>query len=737
MIESKEAKEWLNNNDLAYTIWNNKYRFNNESFDEWLDRVSGNNPNIKLLIKSKKFIFGGRTLSNRSCRDGSYSNCYSIGYVPDDLKSILDVNTKIALTYKAQGGQGLSLSHIRPKGTPIKEFYESDGIVPFMRLFNQTTNCISQGGSRKGALLMSIDIWHKESEQFITIKSKDHEINKANLSIEIDNAFMKDVLEGYKTGKSVIRHIVKNYEGHIVEYDIDTLNLYKLLCLNARNYAEPGIIFTDRFRNYNIMQYDEKYNIETCNPCGEQPLPRHGACNLCSINLSEYVVYPYTDRVYFDYDSLMLDIPYIVKAMDDVLEENITRHALKEQKIMARTYRNIGIGIMGLADVFVKMGYKYGDSNSIELTQNIIRQIFRRAVLSSVALAEERGSFPGYTDKVWDSDIMKKAFTEEELKELKNNDKLRNCSLLSIAPTGSIGTMFEVSTGVEPFFMLSYMRKTESLNKEGDTYYEVNVRAVDEYKKATVSSTLPDYFVSSNNINWKDRIAIQSVLQDYVDTAISSTINLPKETTPEDVEKIYIEAWEKGLKGVTIYVEDTRSPILSKEIPIEITSRKAPKRPKELEADYYQIKSKGEQFIVLVGLLEGKPYEVFAFRPNMQVNIEQHKGVIIKNSKMHYSFKSKYLNISDLQLANSNIEERAATIYSSMLLRHGVDIKYIVKTAKKVNDNISSFSSAMCRVLSKYIPNEVTGELCPECGSPIVNESGCSHCTNCGWSKCN
>lgn len=731
-MESIEARNWLDNNDLSYTIWNNKYRFNDESLDEWFDRVSGKDENIKRLIKEKKFIFGGRTLSNRGAKDGSYSNCYSIGYVPDHLKDIMDVNTKIAMTYKAQGGQGLSLSHIRPKGTKVGEHYESDGIIPFMKMFDQTTSSISQGGSRKGALLMSIDAWHKDAEAFITIKSKETEINKANLSLEIDDDFMRDVIEGYKTGKSIIKHITREYSGHIIEYDVDTLALYKLICKNARNFAEPGIIFTNRFRNYNIMQYDSKYQIETCNPCGEQPLPKHGACNLSSINLSEYVLNPYTDKAKFDYAELVNDIKYIVAAMDDVLEENIPRHALPEQQEMARTYRNIGIGIMGLADVFVKLGYTYGDADSIGFTKNIMKYIFRQAVLSSVALAEERGNFPGYSDVVWDSEIMSNAFTDDELEHLKENGKLRNCSLLSIAPTGSIGTMFNVSTGVEPFFMLSFTRKTESLNKEGDTYYTVDVKAVDEYKKATGNTELPKYFISSAEINWKDRISIQAALQDYVDTAISSTINLPKETTPEDVEKIYIEAWEQGLKGVTIYVEGTRMPILSKEAPVK-SNGSIPKRPKELEADYYQVKIKGEPFVVVVGLMNDKPYEIFAFRPNMIINIPQHKGKIVKIKKEHYSFVSDKITIQNLVV--SNIEEKSATLYSSMLLRHGVQIEFIIKTAKKVNDNISSFSSAICRILSKYI--EHTGsEKCPECGAEAIKTGGCISCPNCGWSKC-
>lgn len=261
---SEEAFVWLKQNELGYDIWNNKYRYNNESFDEWLDRVSNGNSKIRQLVKDKKFLFGGRTLANRGTnREGSYSNCYSSGYVPDDLKEILDINSKIALTYKAQGGQGLSLSHIRPKGSPIGKTYESDGIVPFMKLFNTTTETISQGGSRKGALMMSIDVWHKEAATFVTIKTDLNQINKANLSLEIDDEFMQAVEKG-----GVIKHIIKEYNGHTIEYNVDVDKIWNLICKCAHDTAEPGIMFTNRFRNYNLMEFVDNYQIETSNPCG-------------------------------------------------------------------------------------------------------------------------------------------------------------------------------------------------------------------------------------------------------------------------------------------------------------------------------------------------------------------------------------------------------------------------------------------------------------------------------------
>ena len=248
----KQALEWLNNNQLSYDIWNNKYRYNDESFEQWLDRVSGENPVIKKLIREKKFLFGGRTLANRGTNKGSYSNCYSHGYIDDSLEGIMDAAKNIAMTFKAQGGQGLSLSKIRPKGSSIAGKFKSDGIVPFMEIFNTVTESVSQGGSRKGALLMSLDINHPEIETFMTIKSDLKRINKANLSVEIDDNFMQKVEQG----------------------DAEASRIFNILCEQACKYAEPGVIFTNRFRNYNLMEFVDEYQIETCNPCGRCCLPQ-------------------------------------------------------------------------------------------------------------------------------------------------------------------------------------------------------------------------------------------------------------------------------------------------------------------------------------------------------------------------------------------------------------------------------------------------------------------------------
>ena len=274
-------KEWLNGNQLSVDIWNNKYRWNNETLDEWFKRVSSRNPVIERLIKDKKFLFGGRTLSNiNTDKSGSFSNCYSHGFVEDSLDDIMQTATDIAKTFKVQGGQGLSLSKIRPKGAGIEGQFKSDGIVPFMEIFNTITESISQGGSRKGALMMSLDIWHPEAERFITIKSDLNKINKANLSLEIDDEFMKDVVNGVTA-----RERVFNYPGGSFKYTVNPVKLFDIICQQAWDYAEPGILYVNKLRNYNMLEFDPEYNIETTNPCGEQPLPKHGACNLSSINV--------------------------------------------------------------------------------------------------------------------------------------------------------------------------------------------------------------------------------------------------------------------------------------------------------------------------------------------------------------------------------------------------------------------------------------------------------------------
>ena len=472
--------------------------------------------------------------------------------------------------------------------------------------------------------------------------------------------------------------------------------------------------------------------------CGEIPLQGGGACLLGSINLSEFVLDPFTDKARVDFDALEEAVAIAVLGLNQALNENIYTHPLEIQRETARNWRAIGLGTMGLADMLIKLGITYGSGLALTVTNNIYKVIAKTSIMASLELAKISGCYPMCDkEKLVESSFIKALNLPEQVLEDIKTYGLHNSQLLTCAPTGSIATMLQVSTGVEPNFALKYTRKTQSLNGK-DTYYEVFAKIVDDYigDRYGEDIKLPDYFVESKDIAPIDRIKMQAVLQKHIDNSISSTINLPNEATVDDVYNIYVEAWKHGLKGVTIYRAGcNREGILTTKKPDSIPVTGAPKRPTVLPCDIHKIKVKGENFIVCVGLYEDKPYEVFVFRLKHNVEITDSKGTITKVKKGVYNLYSKELVIANLLNTDISVEEKAATLYSSMLLRHGVNIKYIIKTAKKVNDNITSFSSAMCRVLAKYMPVEKEGK-CPECGAELTHSGGCIHCDSCGYSRC-
>lgn len=751
-------QEWLNNNDLSLAIYNKKYRNNDESFDDFLDRISAKNNSIKKLILDKKFIFGGRILSNRGVvgKTTSLSNCYVLNPPEDNLESIFNCASQMARTFSYGGGVGIDISNLRPKGSKVHNAAkESTGAVSFMDIFSQVTGTISQAG-RRGALMISININHPDVEEFINCKTDLERVKFANISVRVNDDFMKAV----ENNEDYILHwpcemTINKKEADALEYNKLTLvettagsvylkkvkakDLFSKLAYNNWDYAEPGMLFWDNISNYNIVANDKDFCYAGTNPCAEEPLPAGGACLLGSLNLSEFVLFPFTNKARIDWDSLEEAVRLSIRALNQVLIEGATLHPLQIQKDSCLQWHQIGLGTMGLADMLIKLCIRYGSKESLDIINKVYASIAVESVLESLDMAKEYGCYPSCKKKLLtESPFIKHLnLSEKTLQDLKKYG-LYNSQLLTCAPTGSIGTMLGCSTGVEPQFALRYTRRTQSLEGK-DTYFQVNAKIVDDYIKVVGNDNLPDYFVSSADINPLDRIKVQATLQHWIDASISSTVNLPKETTVEQVADIYMNAWKNGLKGITVYRSGCkREAILSTDIKLaEIPTTKAPKRPKDLPADFYIINSKGKQYVVLVGLFNDKPYEVFAYELNIKLNIPSHRGIITKKSKMNYVFTSEHIQIDKLQLANENVEEKANTLYTSMLLRHGVDIKYIIKTAKKVNDNITSFSSALCRVLAKYMPNEITGEKCPECGGDLINEGGCVHCKDCGWSRCN
>lgn len=574
---------------------------------------------------------------------------------------------------------------------------------------------------------------------------------------------------------------------------IKARELWNTLMHCAWNTAEPGIMFESQMHNYSPDGVYENFRMVGTNPCGEIPMGPFDSCRLIHINLASYIVNPFTKNAYIDEELLYMHSYEAMRLADDLVDLEIEAvdkiidtvkndtddtefklwSRIKETAIQGR---RAGLGFTGLADAIAMLGLKYDSDEGIQKVEQLMKIMFKGQLDSNIDMAVERGKFPvcntpvefenvGYEGgNLWYKKLAKN-FPSECTRMLKYGR--RNISWSTVAPTGTVSIMAGTSSGIEPIFLPFYQRKRKCMSesdrvdyvdKVGEKYTlftvvhpnlkrwaietmnysesEVNEWSLGVWKEVWKES--PYYGSTAPEIDWRQRVKLQGVVQKYITHSISSTVNLAKETTEEEIADIYIESWKQGLKGITIYRDGCREGVLTQvEKPKTIEGRQAPKRPKVLEADYYQVKVKKEQFIVLVGLLEDKPYEVFAFRPLNPVNIPSHKGTITKVSKMHYSFDSEHINISNLELANTNIEENAATLYSSMLLRHGVDINYIIKTARKVNDNISSFSSAMCRILAKYISNEeIKGEVCPDCGSVLIRENGCVHCSSCGWSRC-
>lgn len=753
------VEQWLGkDNKIGIDIWHKKYQYNNENFEEWLDRVSAGDQELRKLIVEKKFLMGGRTLANRGTDStGSLFNCYSRGYVEDDYSDIMDAAKDIGVTFKAQGGQGISLTKLRPKGTPIKKEYFSDGIVPFMKIFNEVTAGTSQGGARKGALMLSIDARHKEAETFIKIKSKDGEIEKANLSLEIDDEFMRAVEKYYDTGEVVILHEKRNYAGHEVEYDVTPINIFNMLVDNCYDWADPACLFVNRFRNYNLMQYDDEYEIETCNPCGEQPLPKHGACCLSSLNLSEFVVNPYTPTAHLNTEDFLHAIDVGIRTLDKLIDENYNRHPLKQQRDMSYNYRNIGLGIFGYATALMKLGLKYGSNEAIEFTDDVFSLLFKRAVFASNNLAKELGTYPKYKECVFDSDIIKNHFTPDEIDGLKEHG-LRNCSLISIAPNGSLATLLGESGGCEPEFALKYTRRTVGMTDGEDTYYDVYCKAAKEYMDANHTDMLPDYFVGSADIPWQNRVLTQAAMQNHVDTAISSTVNMPNSATKEDIAHMYLLAWSTGCKGITMFRDGC------KRLGI-LTTDNSDKDTDKNDTQTYEL-PRGA-IIECSSDLVGKKRKLTTGCGSLHV--------LAFFDPYDSSLQEAYFNKGSTGGCASFMTGLSRTV--SLLCRAGVDImtikdqldstgacpSYAARTATRhdtspgsccpmaignalvdmykemqqdIGDNEEENSADAIISKPTQVQRIESNDKCPECGSVLEHVGGCDLCKNCGFTHC-
>lgn len=537
-------QQWLGtDNKLGEDIFNNKYRFNNETFDQWSDRVSNGDVELKEAILDKKFLFAGRILSNRGLnkvgKKITYSNCYVVTPPEDNIESIFDTAKNLARTYSYGGGCGVDISKLRPEGSVVNNAaMATSGATSFMDLYDKTTEIIGQNG-RRGALMISIDVSHPDIRKFINVKSDLNRVTKANISVKIDDAFMMAV----ESNSEYELHFEVKTTGEVIKETINAKELFMELCAQNHDFAEPGILFWDRISNYHLLELDENFEFAGTNPCAEEPLPAGGSCLLGSIILPSFI----EDGV-FNISEFEKVVALGVRSLNDVLDEGLSLHPLQEQRDTVGDWRQIGLGVLGVGDMLIKLGLKYDTDEAIEFCDKIANIMTTTALRESALVAKELGAYEKFNlDDVVNSMFFKNHASEDVIK-LVNEYGLRNSQILTIAPTGSLGTMFGISTGIEPNFAFSYKRKTESLHGE-DVYYDVSTKIAEGQDL----NNLPSYFVSAQNIDPIKRVKMQGVWQNHIDASISSTVNVPNETTIQDVYNIYMEAWKQGLKGCTIY----------------------------------------------------------------------------------------------------------------------------------------------------------------------------------------
>lgn len=754
------VNEWLGaDNQLGIDIWRKKYQFNNETFNEWLDRVSGGNENIKQLIIDKKFLFGGRILSNRGLAEKgvktTLSNCYVITPPEDNIESIFDCAKKLARTFSYGGGCGIDISKLAPNKAKVNNTAkETSGAVSFMDLYSLVTQLIGQNG-RRGALMISIDCNHPDLEEFIEIKNDLNRVTKANISIRVTNEFM----EAVKNHSDYTLSFTRSETGETITKTVNAYDIFHKICENNWNMAEPGFLFWDEIEKYNLLSNTKEFKYAGVNPCAEEPLPAGGSCLLGSINLAEFVINPFTTDAKFDYESFRYTVEQSVIALNEVLDEGLPLHPLQEQKDSVGEWRQIGLGIFGLADMLIKMGLTYGSKESIELCDSIGFTMANRATETSARLAKYCGAFP----KCNVDEIIKTPFflnnTDEDTRDLVLTYGLRNSQLLTCAPTGSLSTMFGVSGGIEPVFANFYERKTESLHGE-DVYYKVYTKIVDDYMKKynlKDENKLPNYFVTAQTLDYINRVDMQSIWQRHIDASISSTVNLSNSTTIEEVEELYMYAWKQGLKGITIYRDGcARTGILTTD---KKETAKATEKAVSTELPRGLVIQANDDVV-------GKKRKLTTGCGSLHCTafFDPITGQLMET----YLSKGSTGGCNNFMIGLSRMISLAARTGCSIetiidqLNSCGACPSYAVRTATKKDTSKGSccpiaignalkdmYEEMMSEITCEedediettvetvsVIKNKTVKNPCPQCGDELTFEGGCNICKSCGWSKC-
>ncbi len=759
------------------------------------------------LFKDFKYIVpqgGPMTGIGNDFQVGSLSNCFVVGNGADSYGGIIMIDQEQVQLMKRRGGVGHDLSHIRPKGSPVKNSaLTSTGIVPFMERFSNSTREVAQDG-RRGALMLSVSVKHPDSEDFIDAKMDEGKVTGANVSVKIDDEFMQAVRD--KTTYHQKYPIESNEPSYTK--DIDAAGLWDKIVFNAWKSAEPGILFWDTIIRESVPDCyaDLGYKTVSTNPCGEIPLCPYDSCRLIALNLYSYVDEPFTAKAKFNFDLFRKHICQTQKIMDDIIDLELEKIDAIYNKIvsdpedaeikrvevtlwekirkMAVNGRRTGIGITAEGDMLAALGLRYGSEEAVEFSVEVHKMVALEAYRGSVLLAKERGAFPIYDSKREKNNpfIQRLAQADPELYKDMTKFGRRNIALLTIAPTGTTSLMTQTTSGIEPVFMPVYKRRRkvnpndkdsriDFVDEMGDsweeymvfhhkfkTWMEVNgfelKRNYSNDELDALIAKSPYAKASSNDIDWLSKVRMQGQIQKWVDHSISVTINLPEEATEDLVNKLYFAAWESGCKGVTVYREGSRSGVLISTKDKTKEGIFPTKRPEILEADIVRLQNNKEKWIAFIGLIDGKPYEIFTGLADDEDGIllprSVTQGWIIKSrddsgaSRYDFQYRNSRgykTTIEGLSFKFNPIFWNYAKLISSVL-RHSMPIQKVVELVTSLQfdvESINTWKNGVARALKKYIPNGTAAEdaKCEGCGSAnVIYQEGCLICQDCGSSKC-
>jgi ribonucleoside-diphosphate reductase alpha chain len=769
------------------------------------------------LLKDFKYIVpqgGPMTGIGNNYQIASLSNCFVIGNkgTADSYGGVMKIDEEQVQLMKRRGGVGHDLSHIRPKGSPVmNSALTSTGIVPFMERYSNSTREVAQDG-RRGALMLSVSIKHPDSEGFIDAKMDGTKVTGANVSVKVTDEFMDAVVNDTKyTQQYPIESDDPTYTK-----EINAKNLWNKIIHNAWKSAEPGILFWDTVIGESIPDCyaDLGFKTVSTNPCGEIPLCPYDSCRLLAINLFSYVENPFTEEASFNMKKFKQHAGYAQRIMDDIVDLELEKIEAIIDKIekdpenieVKRTELNLwkkikqkclegrrtGVGITAEGDMLAGLGYRYGTDEALNFSVKVHKTLAMEAYRSSVSMAKDRGSFPIYDSIREEKNPMINRIKENDPGLYEDMVKYgrRNIALLTIAPTGTTSLMTQTTSGIEPVFMVSYKRrrkvnpndksvKVDFVDEVGDAWEEYNVfhhnfktwlevngydlSEVATYSQEELNAIIeksPYYKATANDVDWVNKVKMQGAIQKWVDHSISVTVNVPEEISEEMVGKIYVTGWESGCKGITVYRDGSRSGVLvsnddkgkKEEVPV-FAETQAPKRPKSLEADIVRFNNNHEKWIAVVGIYEGRPYEIFTGRAEDSFAILSHvdKGWVIRSKtedgRARYDFqyedKDGYKTTIEGLSRTFNQEYWNYAKLISGVLRHGMPIAFVVDMVAHLHlsdESLNTWKNGVSRALKKYIPDgtKVEGQVCPECESTegLMFKEGCLTCSDCGYSKC-